>query len=138
MFTHQLSKEVDRFGVSFSAFAEAHYLKKFRKKYKGKIWEVTENSIIFDLARISNNLQNTQQVDELKSDGERWLFKYDFAIAKSGKSPKKSGNRCVCLLDIKKREIKILSIYSKDDLPKNMGETQWIREICKNVDSGLN
>ncbi|MBQ3436740.1 hypothetical protein IJG26_02215 [Candidatus Saccharibacteria bacterium] len=135
MFTHQLSKEFDRFGVYFSAYAEQHFLKKFRKKYKGKIWEITEKSIVADLSRISNNLQSSQQVDELKSDGKRWLFKYDFAVAKSGKSPKKSGNRCVCLLDTEKREIKILAIYTKDDLPKNMGETQWIKEVCKQVET---
>lgn len=131
MFTHQLSSSFDRFGVYFSAHAEQHFLKKFRKKYKGKIWEVTERSIVSDLSRISNNLQNSQQVDELWSDGKRWLFKYDFTIAKSGKSPKKSGNRCVCLLDTEKREIKILAIYSKDDLPKNMSETAWIESIVE-------
>ena len=85
MFTHLLNNEIDRFGVRFSAFAEQHFLRNFRRKYKGKIWEITERSIIYDLARINNNLQLTQQVDELKSDGKRWLFKYDFAVAKSGK-----------------------------------------------------
>ena len=133
MFTHRLSKDFDRFGVRFSAYAEQHFLKKFRKKYKGKIWEVTEMSIISDLARISNSLQSSQQVDELWSDGKKWLFKYDFAVAKSGKSPKKSGNRCVCLLDTDKREIQILAIYAKDDLPKNMGETQWAKSVCKDL-----
>lgn len=131
MFTHLLDKNIERFNVYFSHFAVLHFLKKFRKKYKGKIWEATERSILYDLARINNNLQLTQQVDELKSDGKRWLFKYDFAIAKSGKSPKKSGNRCICLLDMEKRDIAVLAIYAKDDLPKNMGETQWIRDVVK-------
>ncbi len=131
MFTHLLDKEADRFGVCFSAFAEQHFLKSLRKKYKGKIWEITERSIVYDLARIANNLQQTQQVDELYSNGEIWWFKYDFAIAKSGKSPKKSGNRCICKLDLKSREIVILAIYHKNNLPKNMGETQWIKTIIE-------
>jgi len=132
MFTHQLNKDVDRFTVRFAAYAEQHFLKSFRKKYKGKIWEITERSIIYDLARINNNLQLTQQVDELSSDGRIWIFKYDFAVAKSGKSPKKSGNRCLCKLDLESKDIVILAIYHKDNLPKNMGETQWLRSIVKN------
>ena len=131
MFTHPLDKENDRFSVGFSESAEQHFLKSFRKKNKGKIWEITERSIVYDLTRIANNLQLTQQVDELFCDGEVWWFKYDFAIAKSGKSPKKSGNRCICRLDLKKREIVILAIYHKNNLPKNMGETQWIKTIMK-------
>ena len=129
MFTHQLDKSGALYAVSFSEFAERYFLKDFKRKYKGVRWKITEASIFYDLMRIRNKLQYTQQVDELKKIGDKWYFKYDFAIAKSGKSPKAAGNRCICLLDDTQKIITILAIYNKNDLPKNMGESVWVEKI---------
>lgn len=129
MFTHHLGDSDTLYAVEFSDFAERYFLRAFKKKYKGVIWKVTETSIFYDLTRIQNKLQFTQQVDELRKVGEKWYFKYDFAIAKSKKSPKASGNRCICLLDEEQRKITILAIYHKSDLPKNMSETAWVEKV---------
>ncbi|MDR0950673.1 MAG: hypothetical protein LBM13_03460, partial [Candidatus Ancillula sp.] len=94
MFTNLLLDDLI-FTVSFTKFAETHFLKKFRKKHKGKRWEITEKSICDDLARIANNLQKTQQVDQLYHSENLWVFKYDFRVAQTNESPKSSGNRCV-------------------------------------------
>ena len=56
---------------------------------------------------------------------------YDFTIAQSGVSAKASGNRCVVFLDTKKHRQDVLMMYSKGDLPKNVGETMFIRQMVQ-------
>lgn len=129
MFTSLLTDDVD-YLVFFSDYADRHYLKSFAKKYKGKRWQVTLESIFQELKRITS-LQRTQQVDELKHGIDCKLFKYDFAIAQSGVSPKASGNRCIVFLDSKTHKQNILFVYCKNDLPKNMKETQYIYQVVE-------
>lgn len=129
MFTSLLTDDVD-YLVFFSDYADRHYLKSFAKKYKGKRWQITLDSIFQDLKRI-RVLQLTQQVDELKHGVDCKLFKYDFAIAQSGISPKASGNRCIIFLDSKTHKQNVLFVYCKNDLPKNMKETQYIYQIVE-------
>ena len=134
MFTHPLAEDNSLVRVEFSTFSKKHFLKHFLKDYRGKRWKVTEDSIIEDLRRIkvrNYNLQNTQQVDELWHKNDYWIFKYDFAIAGTKKSPKNSGNRCVVYLDENNNFAEILVIYRKDDLPKNSGEQQWIKQTIQ-------
>lgn len=129
MFTNLLPDD-DQYRVYTDSYAERHFIKRFAKDHKGKIWLVTFESIKDDLRRV-RALEKTQQVDELWHKDEFWVFKYDFAIAKSGVAPKKSGNRCVVLLDSAAHRIDILMVYGKGDLPKNMGETQYIKSILQ-------
>ena len=129
MFTSLLTDDVDYF-VFFSDYADRHYLKSFATKYKGKRWQVTLESIFQELKRITS-LQRTQQVDELKHGTDCKLFKYDFAIAQSGVSPKASGNRCIVFLDSKTHKQNILFVYCKNDLPKNTKETQYVYQVVE-------
>ena len=128
MFTSQLS-DVD-YRVIFSEYAKKHFIKRFSKSYKGKQWQVTEESI-FDSLRRVHAIQQTQQVDELKTGQDCVLFKYDFAVAKTNVSAKASGNRCVIFLDMKSLLQTVLIVYGKTDLPKNQGETQYIIQTVK-------
>ncbi len=129
MFTSLLTDDVD-YLVFFSDYADRHYLKSFAKKYKGKRWQVTLESIFQELKRIAS-LQRTQQVDELKHGTDCKLYKYDFAIAQSGVSPKASGNRCIVFLDSKTHKQNILFVYCKNNLPKNTKETQYIYQVVE-------
>jgi len=123
MFTHLLFKDNKLLTVKFDEYADRHFLKRFKKDYKGKQWEITEESIFEDLSRIKmSDLQITQQVDELWHKNHYWIFKYDFRIAKTNESTKSSGNRCIVFLDNANNKILILIIYGKGDLPKNTGE----------------
>ena len=124
MFTSQLPDDED-YRVVFSAYAERHYMKRFAKDYKGKRWTLTQDSIFQELKRV-HNLQKTQQVDQLKTGADCLLFKYDFAVAQTGVSPKGSGNRCIVFLDIATRLETVLVVYGKGDLPKNQPETQHV------------
>lgn len=129
MFTNPLPDNED-YRIFFTDFAQRYHIKRFAKDYKGKRWTVTLDSIFQDLKRI-HSMQMTQQVDELKSGESCKLFKYDFAIAQSGISPRKSGNRCTIFLDAKLHRQDVLFMYGKGDLPKNMGETQFIYQVVQ-------
>lgn len=135
MFTNPLPDD-NLYHIYIHPYAERHFLKRFEKDYKGKIWFVTLESIKDDLRRV-RALEKTQQVDELKHKGVFWLFKYDFAIAKSGISAKRSGNRCVVSLDANTHKIEILLIYGKADLPKNQSETAWILKTVQSEYAGI-
>lgn len=140
MFTHLLPSNEKIFPVYFHEYAERHFLKRFRKDYKGKQWQITEDSIRQDLSRISNgvsDLQKTQQIDELWHGDNIWVFKYDFRIAKTNVSAKASGNRVVGVIDNKASQIHIVAVYGKTDLPKNVSETQYIRNILGETFSGI-
>lgn len=135
MLTHQLAKNNELFSVTFTNFSERHYLKDFKKNYKGKQWEFTERSIIQDLMRLrmeNNTTQFSSQIDELKYDNGEYLAKYDFKIAQTNESTKSSGNRCVIYINNEKSIIKILMIYGKTNLPKNKDETKFIMDELKN------
>lgn len=133
MFTNQLPRLTVPFAVSWSKYAQRHYLKSFEKKYKGKQWEITRVSIEEDLKRLAfSDLQKTQQVDELYHCGCYWIFKYDFRVAKTKESAKSSGNRCLVFADCEQKFLEILLIYAKTDLHKNgMGEQQYIESVLK-------
>lgn len=136
MFTHQLTFTDDELiRVEFVDYAKRHFLKSFEKKYKGR-WELTLKAITDDLERIGYrkfNLQFTQRIDELKYVDEKWLFKYDFPIAGMKTSAKAAGNRLIGVLDANKRLIEVFLTYNKDDLPKNIGETEYIERVFREL-----
>jgi len=134
MFTHRIFNDNSLFTVEFGDYAKRHYLKRFEKEYKGKQWDVTVESIIQDKARLKtsdSDLQKTQQVDELLHKDNYWVFKYDFRVALTKESSKSSGNRCIAHLDNAANRIRILLIYGKKDLPKNIAEQAFIEQTLE-------
>ncbi len=129
MFTSRLPND-DDYRVIFSSYAKSHFIKRFSKSYRGRQWDVTQDSIFQDLKRIYA-LKSTQQVDELRHGSDCILFKYDFAIAQTGISPKASGNRCLVFLDTSRQLQTILLLYGKGDIPKNKAETAYLMDIVK-------
>ena len=129
MFTNRLPDDED-YRVVFSKYAERHFMKDFAKKYRGKQWLVTRESIFQDLKRV-RHLQMGQQVDELRQSKKLWLFKYDFAVAKTSKSPKRAGNRCLVFLDSSRYIQTVLLVYSKGHLPKKQAETVYLEQVVK-------
>lgn len=134
MFTHLLHKDDTPFSVSYTAYSNRHHLKQLQKDNPGKQWDITQDGIFEDLSRISytdQDLQQTQQVDELWHKGDCWIFKYDFRIAGKKESTKDAGNRCILFMDNAKKTIEILMIFHHKYLPKNTTETQYIEAIIR-------
>jgi len=129
MFTNPLPND-ELYLVHIEPYAQRHYIKRFEKDYPGKRWSVTLDSIREDLKRVWA-LANTSQVDELRYAEGCWLFKYDFTVALSKKSPKASGNRCLVFLDSAFHQLWILMLYGKNDLPKRISETEYISQVMR-------
>ncbi|MCK9187342.1 MAG: hypothetical protein PHS16_03145 [Candidatus Colwellbacteria bacterium] len=117
--------------VSFDPYAERHFIKDFKKKYR-KRWDDTRKTMEFSLARIAN-LEGKKLIDKLgPSNNNTLIAKYDFKVDKNEESPKKSGNRCIIEVCNKTLAVKVLLVYGKNHInrPRNQ-ETVWWKEIIK-------
>ena len=99
-----------------------------RKDYADK-WLATERAIIAVCERIDNMLQY-DRADLISTSGCYKLVKLDFAVAGFHVSPKASGNRCILLVDEDTRIVRILLVYSKNEI-SSPNETQKWKSIIK-------
>jgi hypothetical protein len=113
--------------VKFEPFTERHYVKKFRKNYKDK-WLATERTIIAVCERIDNMLQYNR-ADLISTSGCHKLVKLDFSVEGTRISPKTSGNRCILLVNEDTREVKILLVYSKNEISPPYETQKWMNII---------
>lgn len=120
-----------KYNVVFEPFSERHFIKAFSKKYKTN-WSRTRDYIVFMCEHIENVL-NSKRADLIgvSDDGNYRLVKLDFAIFGTRMSPKKSGNRCILVVDDKLRLVRVLLIYAKTDLPEK-NETKAWKKLVKN------
>ena len=117
-----------KYNVVFEEYTKRHFIKNFEKKYKSK-WNKTQDDIIFVCEHIENMLF-TKRADLISIAENSRLVKLDFAIFGLKVSPKSSGNRCILFLDDDMKIVKILLVYSKNDIPTN-NETQAWKNIIK-------
>lgn len=128
----------NEYAVFIEEFAQKHYIKSFAKKHKGKQWAVTLSAISSMLARYDNLAPNHQPIDS-KIDvicpyGQYMIIKLDFAIAGTQVSPKSSGNRVVAAVDTGKKVIKILLVYSKNDIGPPNETARWKKLVAQNYE----
>ena len=98
------------------------YEKAFQKKYHGR-WSVTLDSLKQMCKRIET-VYGLELCDEIKKVDNRRLLKIDFAVAKSGESPKTSGCRLIAVSDDDDKTIEMLIVYCKSDIEHiNSNET---------------
>ena len=109
--------------VQFEPFTERHYIRKFRKEHKNK-WLATERTIIAMCERIDNMLQYSR-VDIISISGCYKLVKLDFSIEGTRMSPKASGNRCILFVDEDMRLVKVLLVYSKNEISPPNETEKW-------------
>ena len=109
--------------VQFEPFTKRHYVKKFQKEYKDK-WLATERTIIAVCERIDNMLQYNR-ADLISTADCYKLVKLDFAIEGTRMSPKVSGNRCILFVDEDTRAVKILLVYSKNEISSPNETQKW-------------
>jgi len=122
------------YSVQFEPFTERHYVKNFQKDYLDK-WLTTERTIIAVCERIDNMLLYSR-ADLIAASGCYKLVKLDFAVEGTRISPKASGNRCILFIDEEVRAVKILLVYSKNEIsPPN--ETQKWKAVIKNQYSDI-
>lgn len=119
----------ERYLVQLSDYAKRHYVKSFEKRYKGKQWSVTFQSIYRDLERVNENIRY-KKVKTIHDDGVRRIVKLDFRVAQTKESAHGSGNRVIAFVDNKSITVTILLVYSKNDI-KGGNETVWWQNEVK-------
>lgn len=117
-----------KYAVVIEKFADKHYLKNFRKKYK-KSFDVPWDAFLFMLQKIDLILERGRNSEISDPNGEVVICKTEFKIMQN-ESAKSSGNRCIVAQDKMKKEIKILLVYCKNDVQDN-NETIWWKNIVK-------
>ena len=117
-----------KYNVVFEEYTKRHFIKNFEKKYKSK-WNKTQDDIIFVCEHIENMLL-TKRADLISVAENSRLVKLDFAIFGRKESPKSSGNRCILFLNDEIKIVKVLLVYSKNDISTN-NETQAWKNIVK-------
>ena len=125
--------------VNFEPFTERHYVKKFQKEYKDK-WLVTKRTIIAICERIDNMLQYNR-ADLISAFGCYKLVKLDFAVEGTRISPKASGNRCILFVDEDTRAVRILLVFSKNEISSPNETQKWksiIKDECKEIANMFN
>ncbi|HEY1645750.1 MAG TPA: hypothetical protein VGF75_05265 [Candidatus Saccharimonadales bacterium] len=115
--------EAQNYNVEFDEFCERHYIKSFAKKYKSA-WDGTQSAIEEVCKRIDAVLEYSR-ADLIATNGTFKLVKLDFAIEGTRISPKAAGNRCILLVDEDIRSVRVLLIYSKNDISTPNETAKW-------------
>ena len=118
-----------KYKVVFEDYSKRHFIKNFEKKYKSR-WTKTQDDIIFVCEHVENMLL-TKRADLISVADNYRLVKLDFAIFGLKISPKSSGNRCILLLDDDMRTVKVLLVYSKNDISTHNETLEW-KNIIRN------
>jgi len=125
----------NEYSVFIEEFADRHFIHSFAKKYKGKQWEITLRAIKEMLARYDNfaniNISNSSKIDIICPCNNYVLIKLDFKIAGSNISAKSSGNRVVAAVNSENKLIKILLVYSKNDIGPPNETAKWKNMVAK-------
>jgi len=122
--------------VLFEDYTERHYIKPFKKKYKSS-WDVTRQDIIDVCKRIDQVVQ-IKRADIIATKEQHKLVKLDFAIDGSRLSPKSSGNRCILHVDEDQKLVRILIVYSKNDISSPNETAKWKSMVKENFkDTGI-
>ena len=123
-----------RYTVLVSDYAQRHYIKSYKKKYKS-VWAKTFEAIEDILSRIEI-FSRTAKVNKIHIAESCYIAKCEFTIAWSNISTHASGNRIIVFVDEEKLEVHILLTYAKTDFWSH-NETQWwqtqIKENHKDI-----
>jgi hypothetical protein len=102
------------YSVQIEDFAERHFLKNFKKKYKSA-WDITWRAIIEEFKRI-DSLFDTEIAEKIICSDQVDICKTEFRVAGTKEFRKSSGNRCIVAVDKMMPVVHILLVYGKTDL----------------------
>lgn len=119
-----------KYNVKTEAFAEKHYIKNFRKKYKTH-WDSTLKGILKMLEGLDSIL-DTDIIEQINFHNNLVIFKMEFRVFGTKCSKKSSGNRCILALNNKIKEIRILLVYHKNDIGEKNETATWKKIIRDN------
>lgn len=115
--------EIQNYSVEFDEFTKRHFIKSFEKKHKAA-WVKTQNDIVDVCKRIDAMLEY-KRADLIASIECHKLVKLDFAVEGTQVSPKSSGNRCILHINEDTRHVRIVIVYSKNDIASPNETAKW-------------
>lgn len=116
--------------VFVEPFAKQHYIKKFRRKYKGA-WDETLNGLEKSLSSPAY-LTTQSGVTKIAEKGGLSVYKVRFRVAKTSQSKRSSGNRYIVAVHADTEEVRILLVYHKSDLGTGNETREWKKIVKKN------
>lgn len=119
-----------KYSVIIQPYAERHYLKNFRKKYKGA-WDITWRAICEELQRFDSLLE-TSIAEEITKTANVIIAKTEFRVAGTNESRKSSGNRCIVAVHRDTNSINVLLVYHKNDLGNGNETAKWKQVVREN------
>ena len=118
--------------VMVEHFAERHFIKNFKKKYK-KAWDITWQAINEELKRI-DSLFETSIAEIIIDNKNIKIVKTEFRVAGTKQSRKSSGNRCIVAVQKDINMVYVLLVYHKNDLGGGNETTKWKQMIKNNYE----
>ena len=117
--------------VLVTSFAERHYIKSFKRKYKtawDKAWAgIKKNFCNFNTLFTIGIAELITEKNDIK------ICKTKFRVEGRKQSKHRSGNRCIVAVHSETKEVRVLLVYSKTDISGSGNETaQWKRIIKQN------
>jgi hypothetical protein len=116
------------YSVSVESYAQRHFIKNFKKKYKGA-WDITWRAITAELCRF-DSLLDTSIAETITVSGNIRIAKTEFRVHGTNESKKTSGNRCIVAVYKDTCTVNVLLVYHKNDLG-NGNETATWKQIIK-------
>ncbi len=117
-----------RYKVIVDLFSETHHLKKLRKRYKSQ-FDIPWSAFLIMLERIELLLGKNRN-NVISDSGSVAICKIDFKISKN-ESAKGSGNRCIVAWHKEEKLVRVLFVYGKQEVRKNMSETVWWKQAVR-------
>jgi hypothetical protein len=117
--------------VLIEDFAQSHFIKSFKKKYKGA-WDVTWAGINEELKRIDTLIGQTAIVETITHSGDIRICKTEFRVHGTKESRHASGNRCIVAVHKNTNTVNVLLVYGKTDMGGGNETTNWKNLIKEN------
>jgi len=118
------------YNVVFAEFAERHFIKSFKKKYKNA-WDSTLIALRFEFGNFDLLFQKSI-AEKIIDAPTISICKTEFKIAGTNTSRHGSGNRCIVAVHKDTSTIHILLVYHKNDLGNGNETAKWKQIIREN------
>ena len=125
-----------KYSVEVESFAERHFIKNFKKKYKNA-WVITWRAVVEEFKRIDSLFETSIAETIITSDNIK-IVKTQFRVVGTNQSKKASGNRCIIAVHKNISTVYVLLVYHKNDLSMGNETAQWKQIIKKNYDQYRN
>lgn len=116
--------------VVFAEFAERHFIKSFKKKYKNA-WDSTLIALRFEFGNFDLLFQKSI-VEKIVGTPAVSICKTEFKIAGTDISRHASGNRCIVAVHKETSTVFVLLVYHKNDIGSGNETAAWKNMIKEN------